>query len=392
VAVLAWALVVGAAAAGGWMSIGPDGACDVQHPPRHRVESARDTFARREDLSTVEEATRARALQALLGAACADRTGPDCAAVRGAAGTDVAVDLDRRLVCAAALVAAEVVDDPSGATDHEAEVRRAAGALALALDGAPVGLLDVRWSTGCGAGEAGDRLAALLRRELLGAGVALTDGDGERVLAQIAPGDPATVELWRHRPGQAGRLAATARLSAGWLRLLGATGDQCHGDAPLGLQADARPGARGLRVELEAPVGGGLCPGEQIDARLRPSAPAVVQVWSVGRTGEAWLTWSSAADPSLDGGVVDRSATLRLEGAHLPALGEERLVVIAGAPGARLLPGSEGCRSPRLPALPAEAAVATAPFTVLPPGRGRCPALAPAAPDWSVWQSAPPCR
>jgi hypothetical protein len=384
------ALWAGAAAAAGWVTVDPaTGQCATTHPPRHRLEVVTDTFAKKDDVAAAEAALRRRAVKALLDGAAAGRSPAEREAIRAATGVQVAVDLERRVLCAAALVASDVVADPSGAQVHEAAVAAAARGLAQSLQGAPLGALEVRWASGCGAGGPGARLRALLREGVVAAGGRVVEGEGDRAQAVLSPGDPTAIELWRYpRGGGAGELVATARVSPGWLGLHGAVGDQCHGAANLGGAAGQRPGAGGLRVELALDVGAGLCVGERAAAALRPSAAAAVQLWSVGRSGEAWLTWSSAAG----GGPTDRRVRLELEAAYVPALGEEQLVALAAADPAALPPGAVGCRLKALPAPGPAVAVAAAPFTVHPPGADRCPALAPAGPDWGEWQGAPACK
>lgn len=381
------------AAASSWVTIDPaTGRCAPTHPQQHRYHGVSDTFARREDVARVEEALRARALNELLEGACAGRSPAQCDTIRAATGVQVVVDLDKRVACGAAIVAADIVADPDGGQRAEAELARAAAGLAQALSGAPLAALDVRWASGCGAGAAGTRLGALLRRALIANGGQVTEGAGDRAAALIAPGDPLTVELWRYPASGDGALVSTARVPAGWLGVHGATGDRCHGEAALGLAGGAdggrKAGASGLRVELDLQHGEALCAGEQAAASLKASAPATLQLWSVGRSGEAWLTWTSAAL----GAPTDRRVSLDLEAAWVPALGEEQLVILAAPPGAALLPGAPGCRLPALPAPGPAVAMATAPFHITAPGQGRCAALPPEAPPWSAWQSAPPCR
>ena len=384
------ALLLQPAFGSGWVAVDAAGQCQPTHPARHRIEVVRDSFGRREDLAGVEDAARARARDALRQSACAGRSPAQCDAILAQVGIDVAVDLDRRVVCAAALVSSAVVADPDQQQAHAAAVQQAAARLAGVLKGAPVGLVDAQWASGCGAGDAGARLSAGLRAGLSAAGATVTEGSGDRVVARFSPGDPVTVELWRYPSGGSGALVTTTQLSADWLGLYGGAGDQCHNSGGLGLDGGQRPGAGGLTVALDLPIDGALCPGEQVEAALRPSSAAQVQVWSVGRTGEAWLTWSSAESA---GGPLDRRASLTLEAAHVPALGEEQLLVVAAPPGVSLPPGQAGCRVSSLSALSDRTALAVAPFTVLPAGRGRCPAAADGpAVSWADYQSAPPCK
>jgi hypothetical protein len=382
-------LLASSAGAEGWVKVGDAGECVATHPPQHRVEVVRDQFAKRDDLAAVEDAVRARAREALRQSVCSGRSAVQCDAIQAQTGIDVAVDLERRVVCAAALVSAGAVADPDGEQVHAAKVRTVAAELAQAMSGAPVGVVDVQWASGCGAGDAGGKLAAALRAGLAAAGGIVTDGAGDRVVAKLAPGDPVTVELWRYTGG-GGALVASVQLAADWLGLFGSAGGQCHDVRYVGLEAGQRAGVGGLKASINFPSNGALCPGEQIEAVVRVSSSAQVQVWSVGRTGEAWLTWSSAEST---GGLLDRRASLTLEAAHVPALGEEQLLVVAAPPSVPLAPLRSGCRVSTLAPFSDQVALASAPFIVLPPGRGRCPAGTdrPAV-SWADYQSAPACK
>jgi hypothetical protein len=385
--VIGLGLWVGSAAfASGWVQVdAATGRCAPTHPPRHRVFPVSDTFAKREDVAQVEAALRQQAMTNLEATTCSGRTPAQCDRIKAAAGMQVVIDLDRRLACGAALVAVEVVDDPDGLAAQEAELARAARALRTATPS--ISGLEARWSSGCGAGPAGERVAALLRQGFIGAGGQVSAGQGDRVIAQLSPGDPTAVELWRYAAGGPGELVASARVSRAWLGVIDSPPDACHGSPAPGPNGGWRDGQNGLRVQLHMPTTAGLCAGERLSAEIRPSGPAAVQLWSVGRTGEAWLTWSSSTT-----GVVERSATIELEAAFVPALGEEQLVVLAAARAQDLPRGAEGCRLPRLPTPPASVAVASAPFTVLPPGVARCSALPPTGPTWAEWQAAPLCE
>lgn len=378
--------------AAGWVDVTADGQCAPTHPPRHRIEVVRDSFKRREDLAAVEDAVRARARTAMQASTCADRTPAQCEAIQAQVAIDVAVDHELRVVCAAALVSSGVVADPDGQQVHEARVRQAAARVAAGLGEAAVGVVDVQWSTGCGTGPAGATLAATLRAGLISAQARVTDGTGDRVVAKLSPGDPVTVELWHYGAGRTGTLVTTTQLAADWLGLYGSVGDQCHEGRIAGLEAGRRTGAGGLTVSLDLPIDGALCPGERVEATVRPSSAADVQLWSVGRTGEAWLTWSSSEDPQV-AGPLDRKATLELEAGYLPALGEERLLVVAAPPGVRLPPATPGCRMSSLGDLPHAAALVAVPFTVAPAGRERCSAEeGGSSVSWDDYQSAPECR
>ena len=216
-------LLLAAPAHAGWVEVSAEGECAPTHPDRHRIEVVRDTFKRREDLATIEDQARERAVSALLASVCAGRSADQCDVIRARVGLDVAVDMDKRFVCAAALVASEVVADPDGKRAHDAAIAGLVDKAASALRDQAVGVVTARWSSGCGAGEPRARLATALRAGLLARGVKMTDGVGERLVARLIPGEPVSVELWRYPAGRPGEMVGSARLSSAWLGLAVAT-------------------------------------------------------------------------------------------------------------------------------------------------------------------------
>jgi hypothetical protein len=381
----------------GWVQVDASGHCVVQHPDQHRMETVADSFRRREDLAAVEEAARARALSALFSSVCAGQGPADCDAIRKRVGVEVAVDLERRLICASALVPAEIVEDPGGRLKYDAALDELSARAAESLAGRPVGAVVARLSTGCGAGDAGVALASSVRAGLANRGVPVVQGEGDRLSLVVTPiADMANVELWR-RPSAGGAevQVGAARVATSWLGLTYSHGGECRGDSKLGIgRSGTAPGSGGLTVAGTLATEGALCAGERTSLSIRSSAPARVQVWSVGRSGDAWLTWDSATEAAVGAGGLDRRASLELEAEYVPALGEETLLVVAWPLGERALPGGPGCRRMSLGAadLPASAARLALPFTVTPPGEGRCPTAAEDRAVYQSYQSAPLCR
>lgn len=382
-----WGLFLSIPAWAGWIAVGPDGQCAPTHPPRHRIEVVSDTFKKKDDIAALEDGLRARALDALLAKACAGRSTAECAAIRARTGLDLALDLEKRVACAAALVASDVVDDPTGEAAQKRALTTLARQTATKLDGKAVGEVRATWATGCSAGPAGARLSSLLRAALTDQGVAIHSGQQIMLEARLAPGDPVVVELWLSSADAPwGELVASTPLSAAWLGVHGGTADRCAGTDALGLTGGNRAGADSLGLVLHVTATEPLCPGEATRAVIRPSRAAQVQLWSVARSGEAWLAWTSP-EP------ISSRVSLELEAAYIPAMGEELLVAVAVPPDATLPTGRPGCRVGSLQGIPATAAVAAQPLSILPPGRERCTAVASvdASAAWREFQAAPAC-
>ena len=376
--------------------LGPDGSCERVQPDLYRIAVHGDTYNRREDLLAVLARVKLAAEDELFAHACAQRTTAQCAAIRQQVATDADYDLDRRVICASAIVPDAVVRDPDGLAKHEAALDRLATEVAAKVGAGPVVVLPPRWTTGCGVGEPGERLSAALRGRLVGRGVTVKpagDGGTERLLPRLAPGVVVGVDvLGQDAADPVGTVLAAAELSPAWLGIVGRAGTGCRTEAAV----PPRPGAGGLSVDLSLDPAEVLCPGEQATLRLRASKPAAVQLWSVGVTGEAWLVWSSQTEVDLRGGLLDRALTLMLQVDSLPDLGQETLVALASA-GPLPSAAAPGCRLDDFDAasIPAGAALARLPFDVLPSGRGRC-GIRPDAPDpkatWAEYRDAPPCR
>ena len=94
----------------------------------------------------------------------------------------------------------------------------------------------------------------------------------------------------------------------------------------------------------------------QIPYVLRPGSCAL------GGCGLGVAPWGV-----LGGGGLERRATLDLEAAHVPRLGEEMLLVIAAPPGSTMPSGQPGCQRGSLTQsdVPTDAALMTVPFSVL---------------------------
>ncbi len=379
-----------------WVYIDPDtGACAKNHPPLQRIEVAQQKFQRRDDIGALEEQTKTAAVEALLRLVAAGRTQEQEAALRRAIGVEAVIDHDRKLICAGAIVDQSIVGDPTNHQQHTRAVARLADQIAAALgDDTVIGAVMVRWSTGCSAAVAGEHLAAAVRARLVQRGLRVTKGAGAPIRLELAagPGD-VHVSGWTVQ-GNTATQVGSATLSRGWLGLHADEGAGCRGTGALGIKEGSRAGADGRTVDVTLDTFGPLCNGERTSATLRPSEPSRVQVWSVGIGGEAWMTWDSAALPELRGGALDRRATLDLEAAHVPRLGEEMLLVIAAPPGSTMPSGQPGCQRGSLTQsdVPTDAALMTVPFSVLPTGRGECSAVAAPSVSWADYQAAAACQ
>ncbi len=281
-----------APALAGWVEV-RSGRCETDHPDDHRLQLAQDSWDRRSGLGEVEAAVKARATDELLRGVCAGRDEAVCAQIRQRVGVESAVDLDARIVCAAAVVASEVVEDPAGLERYQQAVDALAARLD-AHDSDAVWVAPARWASGCGAGDTGARLAADLRGSLAARGVEVREAADTRLVLVLTPGPRVGLEVRRVQADGATVVGSTS-LSRAWLGLHDLDTERCVGDERLGLADGEREGAGGLSISLVLDGPSELCPGQRSKARVEPSRPAYVQVWSVGRSGHAWLAWSSRA-------------------------------------------------------------------------------------------------
>lgn len=389
---MVWMVVLGLPAWASWIGVGEDGQCTPTHPPRHRIEVVRDSFKKKDDVGSLEDSLRQRATDAMLSKVCAERNGAQCAVIRSHMGLDVAIDLEQRVGCAAALVASDVVDDPGGESGEKQALAGAAAKLATQIGTGTVGRVTTTWASGCGAGSAASRLNALLRAELVGRGITVREGGTAQVELRLVPGERVLVEMWLlTESNPQGVLAAGTTLSASWLGLYGSTDDQCAGHDAIGLSGASQEGSNGLDVSLNLSTADPLCHGDRTKAVIRPSSESVIQVWSVAKSGEAWLVWTSAA---TDSKTLSSRVTLDLEASYLPAMGEELLVAIAARAEADLPAGQPGCRIDSLRGLSPEIAVRSVPLAIWPPGRAHCATNLPIEPAavWREFQLAPACH
>lgn len=388
------ALLSAPSALAGWTYFDEEGTCTYRSPDHHIAERHQRDYRRSEDLAEVEASARGVAQDRLVQRVCAGLSPSQCDAARRLIGVDVELDLERRRVCAVAMVSVQVIRDPGGRERHRAALKALAASIAQELDGATVGQLAVQLHSGCSAGRSGAELSAELLASLRQQGVRITrGGEGDQLVAELTlNGEQVAVEVWRHTPSAAATLVGTASLSPAWLGLNPLELEACRGIDGMGLRAGARPGGGGLLLDFTLSSADPLCAGEQVVARFRPSSPAEVQLWTVGRSGEAWLAWTSA---SAVKGPLDRSATLTLQANYVPALGQEVLLLLAAPSGTRLPSAQPGCRVRSLSDLEIDPdlAISTTPFSVLEPGLGRCTAHHQGGgTDWSAYQSAPLCK
>ncbi len=148
-----------------------------------------------------------------------------------------------------------------------------------------------------------------------------------------------------------------------------ADGASCWLDARLGLPGGQRDGKTGLMVRVDPQFRTAeLCDGDASTPLVQVSQPARVKVYSIDRTGTAYLIW-----PPPGGSDLVQSTVSLGEMTYLPSPvgGEERLVAVAVPEGSRFAEvdgWTAFCKHPRpfdLTPWP-EAAAASAALRVLP--------------------------
>ncbi len=384
--VLAPLLLSGVATANpDWVRVGAKGNCVKNHPPGHRLEVVQEQIGRGDTVAAAEDRARARAHGALKLSACANLTETACQAVMQRSAMNVAINRNLGVICAAVLVPSDAVADPLGYRAQDDRIAHLAKQTAVALAGREVRAVEVRTAAGCSLGDSGARLAAIVRANLASHGTRIQEGAETNVTVEVSPGEPVSIEAWLAGVSTPRALVGSTEVSAGWIGVPVGVLNNCAGDSALGVTGGARAGTTGAQVELTLNREGALCQGDPVvRAVVRPTRAQAVQVWSVPKSGEAWLLWSSAhapGDPSAHQRVV-----LELEPVYASAAGEETLVALAAPQADQLPKGQVGCRANRLNAsgLPSSVAIATVPFRVEAPGVGRCRA------DAATAESSPP--
>lgn len=301
--------------------------------------------------------------------------------------------------CAHVGVARQWIDDDRADLSALLDgLRDLAERVVTAVGPRPVVLAPVRWSvSGCDAGEVGVALHAELHDALARAGRPVV-APGTRAAATVRASVDlvgAEVVLRVLVDGiDAGALPIEGlRFPADLYAVDGAGGD-CRLDRQLGLDGGQRAGAGGLRVWVDDGVEGTVCDGESGEPVVTVSAPSRVKVWSVDRTGSAWLVWPP---PGHDGAVEHTLALGRVTWHPPPAGGEERLLAVAVPKGQGFGPidGWTGfCRHPATldaSAWPKAAAVGTSALTVLPWSAPACAQRALARPGPAPVPEVPIC-
>jgi len=352
-------------------------ACTTTPPPGYVVELG---YGHGNE-ATALGAARDEAMERLIRKVCADHLSTArCDGIQRSIRSWEEGYYDRRTrsACAAVAVRQDRLDEMDReATSLDREIARFAAevgqqGVGLLRHEAPV------WESGCAAGEVGDYLKATFEGPLGDAGVQLDQGErihatAARFHMKLAPGpEGIRVTGYLQHPGEAGWTpVAGPKFALDLFGVEAAEQGECAPDERLGLQDGQRHGADGLAVWVDLPEGRNLyCEGEEIAPRIRVSAPARVQLYSVQRSGVAHLVWPMDGD----GFVEDE---LRLDGGVLLAdesLGDERLVAVA-IPAGRSFGPTDPWRGYCKAAddfgeafYPAGAAVGTATYTVRPQG------------------------
>lgn len=187
-------------------------------------------------------------------------------------------------------------------------------------------------SSGCAVGEVGSALLAELRNGLAGGGSVRLAREGDRASTlQIlldARGDQVVLSASLREPGKAGEVPLKGFSFSADLFDLGAGGGDCRFDQELGLQNGQRVGKDGRTVRLGLPGGGTFCEGDRVEPVVVVDRPSVVRVFSVSRSGKAYLVWP----PPGESGRVEQQASLgSFDLVPTPEGGAEKLVAVAAA-------------------------------------------------------------
>lgn len=205
------------------------------------------------------------------------------------------------------------------------------------IDGPQVALQAPVWGTsGCDAGDLGVAVLSELRGALADGAKALvpvgTPGSAEvTVTARITEQRvflDAAVRPWK----SAGELPVKGVSFSADLFALDDSERTCWLDADLGLPGGHRDGPDALRVWVDTGMDRTVCEGDRGTPKVSVSRPSRVKVWSVDKTGSAYLVWPP---PGEDGSVQSHIELGEMSYYVSPAGGEERLVAVAVPEGAR---------------------------------------------------------
>ncbi len=401
------AFLIGGPAAGSvTQSSGADASCSTTPPPGYWVEVGHASGPRDQALNEAYEIARERLLRNV----CAGLTEMTCASVQRHV-TTWEEQFERRQACVSVAIPREHVDLlRTQARDLDGRLAALAGEVAaqradLVRHEAP------QWASGCSAGVLGTAIRTELDGFLGRSGVRICrDGVGEggvagepsrcvdadRLQLVLSPRDDGVkLMAYMHTPGVAGEVALPGpRFPLDLFALQSGEAGDCVADHTLQLQRGARAGDEQLQVWVDLPRGDNVFEeGAEIEPIVRVNRPARVRVFSVTRSGEAFLIWPYPGIPDVVDaeGSVGKGFVIRD-----PVAGDESLVAIAVPAGESFGP-AEGwlgyCRVEQSfseGVYPAGAAVGRATYTVVGSNSDEFSAIVEAA--QRAREDASPCR
>jgi len=384
---LALALLPGAA--GGQATVEP---CPSLEPRGYELELARVEAS---SIDGIEDA-RAHARQRMEERFCAGRTELCCASVKRhieSWGTGEWMPGHMRQpgsACAAVVIPDTFLEAlPSQCEAFRKDLDQIARDLTTRVGDRILSLEPPTWESGCVAGELGAAVAGEIRSLLKGSHEAETPterDDAIRVLTRLSPGvGGVRAVVYARPPGTTMENLGSLVFPTALFDIPANEVGQCRPDQDLSLDDGARVAPSGLTVEIRIPTRDGLaCDQETLEATVRVSRPARVQVFNVAHTGESFLVWP----PPGQRGIVQDTASLGSYRMTWNAnLGDERLVAVAvplDAPVTRTEGWIAYCRVPGPfdgTSYPEGAAVGTATYQVLRGDGRRCPLTASRPPE-----------
>ena len=298
-------------------------------------------------------------------------------------------EYEGRTACAAVAISSEYIDSfANDARQLEEDLTQLAGRITQRVPGQLLQISPPIWKqSGCVA-DVGGYIVGNLRNSIAAnrEGVTLvTPGessvDAIVLRTALAPGPSGVVlEVGVREPGSPGEVPIEGvRFPLDLLNVAVEDEGQCFSEDAIGLTAGEKLGVDGLRVWVELDtLDGNLCEGERRSPHIRVNQAALVKLYSVDRSGNAWLIWPPPGAPDTE--VRDALELPEMRVLSMPELGDERLVAVAtpvGAPGhlSRSAPWSGFCQAGTLgPGIYGSGvAIGSKTYTVLPAGTQGCP-------------------
>ena len=315
-------------------------ACEADTPEGYQIHTG---FATDPDEASALESARLSARRLALESLCAGKSEPRCAVIsRHIEGWKLPFYHPyTHRACAHVGVNRRWIDDDSHDQERLTQQLQAlARDVVEALGDELLWITPPLWSgSGCHAGEVGTAMIAELRNGLAATGGVRLATERQRA-AQLEvnlslSGDQVVLGAALRRPGDEGLIPLEGfRFPRDLFDVKEGSGD-CRFDRELGLIAGLRSGDDGRTVRVIVPGGGSYCEGDRITPTVKVDRPSTVRVFSVGRSGKAYLVWP----PPGQDGLVQHTASLGVMDLHpTPNGGDEKLVAVAVAPGGELGP------------------------------------------------------